>query len=152
VADAVRDLRHAGFVDAALSRGESDATILRREIRPALAGLTGAEIGARFVVALRLAAALSLLGLGPTPPAPDWAAMIRENVSGVGLSPAALVAPAVALAALNLTMAAAGSAAARQSHPARSTELTAGTSRREAGVAVHPVPGRLSPTGHRPPR
>jgi peptide/nickel transport system permease protein len=113
VSDAVRQIRHAGFVDAALGRGESGGTILGREILPALAALAGAEIGARFLVALQLAAALSLLGLGPAPPAPDWAAMIRENVSGVGLSPAALVAPAVALALLSLTVAAAGGATTR---------------------------------------
>ncbi|MFC8848037.1 MULTISPECIES: ABC transporter permease subunit [unclassified Micromonospora] len=113
VGDAVRQIRHAGYVDAALGRGESGTTILGREILPALAALAGTEIGARFLVALQLAAALSLLGLGPAPPAPDWAGMIRENVSGAGLSPAALVAPAVALAALSLTVAAAGGAAAR---------------------------------------
>jgi peptide/nickel transport system permease protein len=113
VGDAVRQVRHAGFVDAALGRGESGPTVLRREILPALAALAGSEVGARFVVALQLAAALSLFGLGPAPPAPDWAAMIRENVSGTGLSPAALTAPAVALAVLGLTVAAAGSAAAR---------------------------------------
>ena len=111
-ADAVRHLRHSGFVDAALGRGESDLLILGREVLPALAGLVGAEIGARFVVAVQLAAALSLLGLGPAPPAPDWAAMIRENVGGVALNPAGLVAPAVALAALCLTVAAAGHATA----------------------------------------
>ena len=113
VGDAVRQVRHAGFVDAALGRGESGPVILVREILPALAALVGSEIGARFVVALQLAAALSLFGLGPAPPAPDWAAMIRENVSGTTLSPAALIAPAVALAFLSLTVAAAGSAAAR---------------------------------------
>ena len=113
VADAVRHLRHSGFVDAALGRGESDLLILGREVLPALAGLVGAEIGARFVVALQLAAALSLLGLGPAPPAPDWAAMIRENVTGVGLNPAGLVAPAAALAVLCLTVAATGHATAR---------------------------------------
>ena len=111
--DAVRQVRHAGFVDAALGRGESAPEILRREVLPALAALAGSEVGARFVVALQLAAALSLLGLGPAPPAPDWAAMIRENVSGTALSPAALIAPAVALALLSLTVAAAGNAAAR---------------------------------------
>lgn len=113
IADAVRHLRHSGFVDAALGRGEPDLLILGREVLPALAGLIGAEIGARFVVALQLAAALSLLGLGPAPPAPDWAAMIRENVGGVDLNPAGLVAPAAALAALCLTVAAAGHATAR---------------------------------------
>jgi hypothetical protein len=41
VSDAVRQIRHSGYVDAALGRGESGTTILRREILPALAGLAG---------------------------------------------------------------------------------------------------------------
>lgn len=111
VADAVRQVRHAGFVEAALGRGESTAAILLREVLPALAGLIRADIAARFVVALQLAAALSLLGLGPAPPAPDWAAMIRENLAGVALNPSALVASAAALALLSLLVAGAGQAA-----------------------------------------
>jgi peptide/nickel transport system permease protein len=115
VADAVRQVRHAGFVEAALGRGESDATILLRDVLPTLSGLVGADLAARFVVALQLAAALSLLGLGPAPPAPDWAAMIRENLGGVALNPAGLLAPALALALLALLVAAAGQAATRAS-------------------------------------
>ena len=106
VADAVRHVRHAGFVEAALGRGESTPAVLRREILPALTGLIGEDLGARFVVALQLAAALSLVGLGPAPPAPDWAAMVRENLTGAALNPAALVAPALALALVCLLVAA----------------------------------------------
>lgn len=106
VADAVRHVRSAGFVEAALGRGESTPAILRREILPALSGLIGEDLGARFVVALQLAAALSLVGLGPAPPAADWAAMIRENLTGAALNPAALIAPAVALALVCLVVAA----------------------------------------------
>ena len=106
VADAVRHVRSAGFVEAALGRGESTPTILRREILPALSGLIGEDLGARFVVALQLATALSLVGLGPSPPAPDWAAMIRENLTGAALNPAALIAPALALALVCLLVAA----------------------------------------------
>jgi peptide/nickel transport system permease protein len=112
VADGVRQVRHAGFVEAALGRGEPSGLILLREVLPALAGQVGAEVSARFVTALQLAAALSLLGLGPTPPAADWAAMIRENVTGAALNPAALVAPATALAVVALLVAAVGHAAA----------------------------------------
>ena len=113
VADAVRHVRHAGFVEAALGRGESTPVILRREILPALTNLIGEDLGARFVVALQLAAALSLVGLGPAPPAPDWAAMIRENLTGAALNPAALVAPALALAVVCLLVAATSHVVAR---------------------------------------
>ncbi|GAB7044638.1 ABC transporter permease subunit [Catenuloplanes niger JCM 9533] len=119
VADAVRRVRTAGYVEAALGRGESGPAILRREMLPALAGLAGQDLGARFVVALQIAAALSLLGLGLAPPAPDWAAMIRENLGGAGLNPAALVAPAAALALLCLAVSAAGHAAVARSRGPR---------------------------------
>lgn len=112
VADATRQARHAGYVEAALARGERTPTVLVREVLPALAGLVGADFGLRCVLALQLAAALSLLGFGPAPPAPDWAAMLRENLPGVALNPSALVAPAVALAALTVTVAALAHAAA----------------------------------------
>lgn len=108
VADAVRQLRHAGYVEAALGRGETTVLVLVREVLPALGGRVRADLSARFLTALHLAAALSLLGLGPAPPAPDWAAMIRENVTGVALNPAALLAPATALALVGLLVAAIG--------------------------------------------
>jgi peptide/nickel transport system permease protein len=106
VADATRQVRRAGYVEAALARGERTGTILVREVLPSLAGLAGADAALRFVVALQIASALSLLGLGPAPPSPDWAAMVRENLSGVALNPVAVVAPAAALAALALVVAA----------------------------------------------
>ncbi len=112
IADATRQVRHTGYVEAAVARGERSGIVLVREVLPALAGVVGADVGLRCVLALQLAAALSLLGFGPAPPTPDWAAMLRENLPGVTLNPAALVAPAAALAALTLLVAALGHAAA----------------------------------------
>ncbi|GAA3147369.1 ABC transporter permease subunit [Planomonospora alba] len=100
VADATAQARHAGYVEAALSRGERGLSVLFREVLPAHAGLIGADLGQRMVLAVQLTAALNVLGFGPPPPAPDWAAMLRENLPGAGLNPAALLAPAAALALL----------------------------------------------------
>ncbi|GAA2891880.1 ABC transporter permease subunit [Nonomuraea rubra] len=100
VADATAAARHAGYVEAALSRGERAGAVLLREVLPAHAGLVGADLGQRLVLAVQLAAALNVLGFGPAPPAPDWAAMLRENLQGLGLNAAAAIAPAVALAVL----------------------------------------------------
>lgn len=100
VADATATARHAGYVEAALSRGESGGAVLLREVLPAHAGLVGADFGQRLVLAVQLAAALNVLGFGPAPPAPDWAAMLRENLQGLGLNAAAAIAPATALALL----------------------------------------------------
>jgi peptide/nickel transport system permease protein len=113
VADATVAVRDTGYVQAARTRGERTPSILLREVLPALSGLAGADVAARFVVALQLAAALSLLGFGPPPPTPDWAAMIRENLPGVALNPAAMAAPAAALALLAIAVAALGQTAGR---------------------------------------
>ncbi|MGP3955757.1 ABC transporter permease subunit [Nonomuraea sp. 3N208] len=100
VADATAAARHAGYVEAALSRGEPGGAVLLREVLPAHAGLVGADLGQRLVLAVQLAAALNVLGFGPAPPAPDWASMLRENLQGMGLNPSATIAPAMALAVL----------------------------------------------------
>lgn len=100
VADATARARSCGYVEAALARGESGVSVALREVLPAHTGLVAADLGLRVVLALQLAAALSALGFGPPPPTPDWAAMLRENLPGLGLNPAGLLAPAVALAVL----------------------------------------------------
>ncbi|MFC6366808.1 ABC transporter permease subunit [Nonomuraea thailandensis] len=100
VADATAAARHAGYVEAALARGERGGAVVLREVLPAHAGLVGADLGQRVVLAVQLASALNVLGFGPAPPAPDWAAMLRENLQGLGLNAAATIAPAAALAVL----------------------------------------------------
>ncbi|MDX3187156.1 ATP-binding cassette domain-containing protein [Streptomyces sp. MN03-5084-2B] len=91
-----RPLRRAGFVEAAVAHGESPV----RELLPAVAGTVLADLGLRIGTALQLAVAVTVLGFGPPPPAPDWAAMLRENLPGVELNPWSVLAPAAALAAL----------------------------------------------------
>ncbi|MEU5265364.1 ATP-binding cassette domain-containing protein [Amycolatopsis sp. NPDC021455] len=91
-----RPLRRAGFVEAAAAHGESPV----RELLPAVAGTVLGDLGLRIVTALQLAVAVTVLGFGPPPPAPDWAAMLRENLPGADLNPWSVLAPAGALAAL----------------------------------------------------
>lgn len=105
VADATRGARHAGYVEAALGRGERPVVVVFREVLPAHAGLVAADVGVRMVLAVQLAAALAVLGFGPAPPTPDWAVMLRENLSGLPLNPAGVLAPAVALAVLTIGVA-----------------------------------------------
>ncbi|MFG1706608.1 ATP-binding cassette domain-containing protein [Nonomuraea sp. M3C6] len=102
VRDLVRHARRTGYAEAARCRGETAVAILGREILPSVAGLASADVVLRFVLALQLAAAFGMLGLGPQPPAPDWGSMLRENLAGVALNPAALLAPAAALTVLAL--------------------------------------------------
>nr|WP_202968122.1 ABC transporter permease subunit [Pseudonocardia sp. AL041005-10] len=97
VADATARARTAGHVEAALVHGERPVSVLLREVLPAHAPLVAADLAGRAVLALQLAAATSVLGFGPPPPAPDWAVMLRENLPGLTVNPAAVLAPAVAL-------------------------------------------------------
>lgn len=105
VRDAVRAARASGYVEAALLRGEGTASILAREVLPAVRGLVAADLGLRLVVALQVASALSVLGLGASPPDPDWALMLRENMTGVAINPWAVAAPAAALGATTVLLA-----------------------------------------------
>ncbi|MCE7079599.1 ABC transporter permease [Streptomyces sp. ST2-7A] len=113
VADEVAVLRRDGWVRVAVERGERVPAVLFRELLPALRGLVTADAGLRLVTALQLAAALSVLGLGPQPPTPDWALMLREGLPGAGLNPAALLAPALALALCAWVLGAAARSAGR---------------------------------------
>lgn len=98
VAGEAARLRSRGHVRVALEQGGTPASVLAREVLPALRGLVTADAGLRLVTALQIASALAVLGLGPQPPQPDWALMLTENLPGAALNPAALLAPAVLLA------------------------------------------------------
>jgi peptide/nickel transport system permease protein len=113
--DATRLARGSGYVEAARCRGERGAVLLVREVLPSMVGLISADVGMRFVVAVQIAAALSLLGFGAQPPEADWALMIRENLPGSGLNPTGVIAPAVALAVLTAGVATAASLLDRRS-------------------------------------
>lgn len=97
---AATPLRRAGFVLAAVVRGERPRAVLARELLPVVGATVLSDAGLRVVAALQLTVAVHALGLGPQPPAPDWAVMIRENLPGVALNPWSVLAPAAAIAVL----------------------------------------------------
>ncbi|WP_424639524.1 ABC transporter permease subunit [Embleya sp. AB8] len=116
VADAATRTLASGYVRAARLRAERLPTILLREVVPSMSALLAADFGLRFVTALQLSCVLGVLGLGGTvPPAGDWAVMLRENLPGATLNPAALAAPALLLTVLALAVAGAAHTAARAS-------------------------------------
>ncbi|ASR35794.1 ABC transporter permease [Prauserella marina] len=119
VRDATRLTRGAGFVEAARCRGERGPVLLAREVLPSLSGLVTADAGMRFVMAIQLASALSLLGFGTQPPQADWALMIRENLPGSGLNAAGVLAPALVLAVVAGAMAATAAHAGRRTNTGR---------------------------------
>jgi ABC-type dipeptide/oligopeptide/nickel transport system permease subunit len=95
-----------GFVEAAVVRGESSLSILRREILPNISRTIAADIGLRCTWSVLLIASVNFLGLGLQPPAADWGLMVSENRAGMDLSlnPVAVLAPAVLLGALTVAI------------------------------------------------
>ncbi|NKI41922.1 ABC transporter permease [Streptomyces physcomitrii] len=104
VAAAASPLTTAGYVEAALARGESASYIALREILPNLRATVLALFGLRFVEAVYVISMAGFLQIGPRPPASDWSLMVRENASGILLNPWAVLAPSLAIALLALTV------------------------------------------------
>ena len=92
------------FVLVARARGERRGYIMRREILPNITGPLLADMGLRFVYALRLLASLSFLGLGVQPPMADWGSLVRENLGALPMGGASVLAPALAIAVLTIAV------------------------------------------------
>ena len=90
-----------GYVEQAVGLGEGTVSVLLREILPNIVRPILADAGTRLAIAVSLTAAAGFLGFGPDEP--NWGAMISQNVEGVGLTPWAVLAPAVCLAILAVT-------------------------------------------------
>ncbi|MFV6026877.1 ABC transporter permease [Streptomyces sp. NPDC056264] len=104
VAAAASPLATAGYVEAALARGESTAYIALREILPNLRATVLTLFGLRFVEAVYVISMAGFLQIGPQPPASDWSLMVRENAPGILLNPWAVIAPSLAIALLAVTV------------------------------------------------
>jgi peptide/nickel transport system permease protein len=92
------------YVTVARARGEGRAYIMRREVLPNITGPLLADMGLRFVYALRLLASLSFLGLGVQPPMADWGSLVRENLGALPTGGVSVLAPALAIATLTIAV------------------------------------------------
>lgn len=102
VRSVVLTLRNLDFVHAARALGSQPWRIILGHILPNAAGpiLVQASIGAG--TAVLTAAALSFVGLGVQPPAPEWGAMLSRGRQFLTLAPHVVVFPGVAIALLVL--------------------------------------------------
>lgn len=100
VRSATLEVSVTGYVEAAIARGESSLAVMRREILPNISHTVLADLGVRFSAAITLAASMNFLGLGSQPPAADWGLMIAENRLIMSSNVWAVLAPAILLAAL----------------------------------------------------
>jgi peptide/nickel transport system permease protein len=87
----------AGYVEVALSRGDSKLMVLTRDILPNISGPVLADSGLRFAAAVYLTSTAGFLGLGAGAPAPNWGRMVAENLPGASLTIWPTIVPALLL-------------------------------------------------------
>ena len=102
VYSATREASVRGYVEAAVARGESMPSILRREILPNIMNPVIANFGLTLTFSVLIIAAVNFLGIGLQPPAANWALMVAENRSIVSINVWATVVPGVMIAALTI--------------------------------------------------
>jgi peptide/nickel transport system permease protein len=92
------------FVTAARARGERNLTVVLEEILPNMVAPILTDFGLRFVFIVLLLSSLSFLGLGIQPPYSDWGGLVRENLDGLAQGAPAVILPAIAIAALTVSV------------------------------------------------
>jgi peptide/nickel transport system permease protein len=90
------------YVKAAQLRGESTLAIVVREILPNTRDVVYVELAIRMSHAVLLLSAMSFLGLGISPPTPDWGLMVAEGVGQISFAPWLVVLPAAFISTLVL--------------------------------------------------
>ncbi len=93
----------ADYVAAARVLGVSHSRLLRKHILPNIAEPLVLNVTTAIGSALLAFSALSFLGLGLQPPQYDWGRMLSEGLERIYISPAAALAPAVAIVLAGLT-------------------------------------------------
>jgi peptide/nickel transport system permease protein len=102
-----------GYVEAAVARGERAPAVILREVLPNILGPVLVDAGLRFTYSILIIASVNFLGLGLQPPSSDWALMIGENRSYIGVNSLTVVAPAAMIAILTIGVNLTGDAVAR---------------------------------------
>lgn len=102
----VLTLRERPFIEAARAIGGTDAHIIWRHVLPNVLAPVAVLATLELAEILLALSAMSFLGLGAQPPAPEWGAMISDARGYFFVAPRLMVAPGIAItlavAALNL--------------------------------------------------
>ena len=104
VRTATLEVSTAGYVEAAIARGERTISIMRRDILPNIAPSLIADAGVRSLGAIYLIASLNFLGFGAQPPAANWGLMVAENDQVISTNIWAVLAPALMIALLAISV------------------------------------------------
>lgn len=104
VRTATLEVSTTAYIEAAVTRGERTLPIMRREVLPNITPAIVADLGVRFSAVIILAAGVNFLGLGEKPPAANWGLMIAENLQIVSSNVWSVLAPAIMLALLTISV------------------------------------------------
>lgn len=97
-------MRELDFIRAARLRGEGHLWIIFGEILPNIYVPLATDFAVRLGYAVLFISSLSFLGLGVQPPAADWGALAKENLSGLLSGSWASVWPAIAVASVTVSL------------------------------------------------
>lgn len=93
----IRSLKKERYVEAARAAGAREVRIIVRHVLPGAAAPLIAFVSMRMAHALATASGLSLLGLGPPLPAPEWGVMLDLGREYLWIAPRLVVVPGGAL-------------------------------------------------------
>jgi peptide/nickel transport system permease protein len=88
------------YVKAARLRGESSLSVIFRELTPNVIEVVVVEFAIRTSSAILIVSALSFLGLGISPPTPDWGLMVSDGVDQIYEAPWLVLLPALSISTL----------------------------------------------------
>ena len=98
----VMDVKTQDFVQAAITRGETDFAIMVKEILPNAMGPLIVDACLRYGYTAIMIGTLGFLGLGLAPPTPDWGSMIANGKAFGMTFPHLIIPPAIAISSLVL--------------------------------------------------
>lgn len=93
----IRQMAGADFVTAARAAGVSRSVILRRHILPNVSAVFIVQLSLSMGLAVLAEAGLSYLGFGAPPSVPSWGRMLAETQMYIGVHPASVLWPGLAL-------------------------------------------------------
>ncbi|WP_261167264.1 ABC transporter permease [Microbacterium sp. Marseille-Q6965] len=97
-------LRARPFVDAAISSGQRGVSVIVRHLLPNVRVLLVMCVTLDFSRAILMEAGLSFLGLGVSPPAPDWGLMVSQGQSQLTIAWWMATFPGIAIVILVLAV------------------------------------------------
>ncbi len=88
------------YVKSSRLRGESKLSVIVRELCPNVLEIVVVEFAIRTSSAILSVSALSFLGLGISPPTPDWGLMVYEGIHQIYFAPWLVLLPAFLISTL----------------------------------------------------